>query len=93
MGPEFRHHGALDYIVQGLRRFPGKGWAFVSSALRSPTIRNRNIAIRALAEWGMPRWPDDAHGCIADAAKREPDEKVKARLESLLKGEPIDGID
>jgi hypothetical protein len=41
----------------------------------------------------MPFWPDEAHGCITDAVKREPDEEVKARLESLLKGDPIEGID
>jgi hypothetical protein len=93
MGLAFQHHGALDFIVQGLCRFPGKGWMFVRSALRSPVIRNRNMAIRALAEWGLPRWPDEAHGCITDAAEREPDEEVKARLESLLKGGPIEGID
>ena len=37
----FRHHSALDYIVQELGRFPGKGWAFVRAALQSPVIRNR----------------------------------------------------
>jgi len=93
MGPAFRHHGALDFIVQGLRHFPGKGWVFVRCALRSPVIRNRNMAIRALADWGMPRWPDEAYRCITDAAEREPDEEVKTRLESLLKGRPIDGMD
>jgi hypothetical protein len=93
VGPAFRHHGALGFIVQGLRRFPDKGWVFVRSALRSPVIRNRNMAIQALAKWGIPRWPDEAHSYIADALKSEPDEKVRARLERLVKGEPIDGLD
>jgi hypothetical protein len=64
-------------------------WSLVDpepESLCSPTVRNRNQAIRALAEWGMPRWPGEAHGCITDAIKRKPDEEVKARLESLLKG-------
>ena len=52
LGPEFKHHFALDFIVDDLRRFPGKGWALVKTSLNSPVVRNRNMAINALAKWG-----------------------------------------
>ena len=89
LGPAFRHHSALDSIVRGLGRFPGKGWTFVRAALQSPVIRNRNMAVKALAEWRRASWPAEAHDRAAEAAKREPDAEVKVRLERLLRGEPI----
>jgi hypothetical protein len=52
LGPKFEHHSALDFVLQDLSRFPGKGWPLVRAALRSPVVRNRNMAVRALAAWG-----------------------------------------
>ena len=50
-GPQFRQHMALDIVLQELRRFPGKGWTLIQAGLQSPTVRNRNMAIQALAAW------------------------------------------
>jgi hypothetical protein len=87
---DWQRHGAIDIIVQELRRFPGRGWPFVRAALGSPIVRNRNLAIRALAEWGMAAWPAEARDRLADAVAAEPDPEVKERLERLLRGEPIE---
>ncbi|MGE0241191.1 MAG: hypothetical protein AB7S59_20935, partial [Parvibaculaceae bacterium] len=57
--PEFRRHGELDFILQGLSGFPGKGWAFINAGLQSPVVSNRWNALRALSAWGRPQWPDD----------------------------------
>lgn len=59
------------------------------AALQSPVISNRNMAIKALAEWRQASWPAEAQDCATEAAKREPNAEVKARLEKLLRGEPI----
>jgi hypothetical protein len=49
LGPDFQHHDALDTVLQGLRKFPGKGWPLIRAGLQSPSIRNRNMAVQALA--------------------------------------------
>jgi hypothetical protein len=84
MGPRWAAHGALDFIVQDLKRFPGKGWIFVDAALRSPVVRNRNMAVNVLSTWEVPVWPSEAREAIAVAIREEPDVKVKERLEELL---------
>jgi hypothetical protein len=82
-------HSALDFIMQELGRFPGKGWALVRAALQSPVIRNRGMAIKVLAEWRRASWPAEAHDHVAEAAKREADAELKLGLERLLGDEPI----
>lgn len=38
LGPEFRHHSALGFVLQDLRRFPGKGWPLIRAGLQSPVV-------------------------------------------------------
>lgn len=44
-----RAHHVLDLIVSRLDAHPGKGWPLIEVALANPTIRNRNMAVRALS--------------------------------------------
>ena len=90
LGPAFGHHSALDWIVQDLGRFPGQGWELLKVALESPVVRNRNMAIQALADWGRDRWPAEARGFLKRAAAREPDDEVREDLRRLLDGRPLD---
>ena len=89
-GPEFRAHNALDFIVQDLGRFPGRGWTLLATALRSPVVRNRNMALRALDQWGQEHWPPDANAALHRAAAQEPDADVRERMLRLLRGEPLE---
>jgi hypothetical protein len=50
LGPQFRAHWALDFVLQDARRFPGKGWPLIRAGLQSPVTRNRNRSVRALAD-------------------------------------------
>jgi hypothetical protein len=43
------------------------------------------MALNALEEWGKGRWPEGAQEALVEAAQLEPDEKVKARLESMIR--------
>lgn len=52
LGQEYELHSCVDFIVQDLDKFPGKGTKVIMSALKSPVVRNRNMAIRALDNWG-----------------------------------------
>jgi hypothetical protein len=85
-GREFRAHRALDFIIQELKRFPGQGWRLIETALRSPVIRNRNMALHALESWDRSIWPPDAAMALHTAVGLEPDQKVRARMKELLAG-------
>jgi hypothetical protein len=50
-GPDFKPHYCLDFLLPELGRFPGKGWDVIRPALRSPVIRNRYQAAKALHAW------------------------------------------
>ena len=78
--------------MQDLGRFPGKGWKLIEAALNSPVIRNRNMAMKALSDWGRQRWPADARRVVEEAFRNEPDEEVKADLGRLKEGLPL-GLD
>ncbi len=90
LGEEFKHHSALDWIVQDLGRFPGQGWDLIQVALRSPVVRNRTMAIRALSGWGQDCWPEEARGFLEAAEEREPDDEVKEAIRRLLDGQPLE---
>lgn len=88
LGEEYAAHSALDSIVQALSRFPGQGWALIKTALKSPVIRNRYLAINALAEWPRATWPGDAEEALRIAEQEEPDAEVKKALRELT-GAPL----
>ena len=90
MGPEFQHHGALDFVLQDLRRFPGKGWALIRAGLRSPVIRNRNMALNALGAWPRESWPDDAELLVRRVVAEEPNDRTAALGRRVLAGEPLE---
>ena len=92
LGEAFAHHSAVDFIVQDLGRFPGKGWKLIEAALKSPVIRNRNMAMKTLSDWGLEHWPADARRVVEEAYRIEPDEEVKADLGRLKEGLPL-GLD
>ncbi|MGB5552616.1 MAG: hypothetical protein WBO74_19215, partial [Thermoanaerobaculia bacterium] len=89
LGLEFRNHTALDFLLQDLGDYPGLGWDLVKTGLRSPVVRNRNMAMRALAGWGAKNWPADAGTLLEQCHKDEPDDKVKETFAKLLAGEPL----
>lgn len=90
LGSEFQHHNALDFVLQELRRFPGKGWPLIRSGLQSPTVRNRNMAVQALATWDRTVWPVDAEGLLKRAIEAEPKDETRAIMEKALAGESLE---
>jgi hypothetical protein len=90
-GPMHAGHFALETLVTGLERFPGVGWPHVRTALSSPVIRSRNMALRTLAAWGTDAWPPDVRPVLEAAHAAEPDDGVRDRMERLLAGRPLDG--
>jgi hypothetical protein len=90
LGPAWANHGHLDFVLQDLRRFPGKGWSLIRAGIRSPVIRNRHMALRALSPWGIERWPSGAEGVLRATLADEPDKDVREEIELLLAGKQIE---
>lgn len=87
LGRAWWAHSALGFVVQDLRRFPGRGWPLVAAALRSSVVSNRNMVIKALSAWGKGAWPPEALPAIRRAIDEEPREDVRRRLIELLRPE------
>ena len=90
LGAAWRQHSSLDFVLQDLRRFPGKGWPLLRAGLQSPVVRNRNMALRALSAWGRSAWPPDAEPILIQARGREPDPEVRRTIEAVLAGTPLE---
>jgi hypothetical protein len=93
LGPGFELHSRLDFILQELGRFPGHGWELVRAGLRSPSVRNRNIALNSLGAWGRENWPPEAEMALHRALREEPSDDVKMRIEKVLAGQALDDLD
>jgi hypothetical protein len=85
LGPQYQVHQCLDFIVQDLKQFPEKGWGLIVTSLKSPVIRNRNMALNALDAWGMDHWPEGTKQLLLAASQLEPEQKIKDRIEQLLR--------
>ena len=84
LGPGFRPFDAVGHVVEGLQRFPGRGWSIIAAALRSPVIRHRHAALRALADWPRADRPAEVEAALRAAAAIEPDDDVRERIGQLL---------
>ncbi len=90
LGAVYAQHSALDMILQDLGRFPSLGWSLVAAGLRSPVVRNRNMALRALSGWGRDQWPTEAESALKVAQDIEPTERVRANMVRVLAGQALE---
>lgn len=86
-------HMGFEFVVQRLDHFPGLGWPLVRAALRSPTIRQRNVAARVLGAWPRERWPAEAAVRLKDAIAQEPEDEVRVRMERVAAGQSLKSPD
>jgi hypothetical protein len=84
LGQPYAAHQCLDFVVQDLGKWPGRGWTLIAAALSSPVTRNRNMAINALTNWPRDTWPDTAMPALRTALLAEPTDSVRQRLTDLL---------
>lgn len=80
LGPGFEAHGTLDWILQDLRRFPGRGWPLIKMGIQSSVVRNRNMALNALQAWPREQWPAEALALLQQAERVESNPELKRRL-------------
>jgi hypothetical protein len=88
-GRGFEHHRCLSFVLQELNRFPGWGAKLIDIGLRSPVVRNRNMAIAALAAWSGEGLSTEVRNSLEQAAQCEPDEGIRDRMQRVLRGEPL----
>jgi hypothetical protein len=90
IGPQYEPHRCLDFILQNLGPYPGKGIELIRVALRSSTTRNRNMALRALSEWGKEQWPEGMEALLEKSVGEEPNEHTRQHMEKILRGGKMD---
>jgi hypothetical protein len=90
LGPAYAAHACLDAIVPSLAGRPGAGWPALHAALRSPVVRNRNMALRTLAAWPRSAWPPEAVAVLEAARDEEPADDVRHRIAAVLVGQSLD---
>lgn len=89
LGFAFEDHQKLDWLLQELRRFPKKGLPLIKTGLRSPVVRNRNMAVRALAEIPVDERSDDLNRALADACSAEPNDDTKEIMRAVMNGQKV----
>jgi hypothetical protein len=83
LGPAYGAHRCLDFVVQEMRRESVFSPRLVTSALRSPVVRNRNMAVAALENHPIEEWGASLIEALRRAASDEPDEQVRERMEAV----------
>jgi hypothetical protein len=89
LGREFKQHSCLGFVLQGLGRFPGWGARSIDAGLRSPVVRNRNMAVAALSAWSGEERTRELIDSLEQAAECEPDDGTRERMNKVLRGEPL----
>ncbi len=90
LGLEYAANHCFESILQRLRAFPGDGWSAIAIGLDSRVTRTRNTALKALESWPRDAWPPEAHDVLSRQMWREPDDKVRERIRTLLGDETGD---
>ena len=79
-----------EWFLQELADHPAKGWGVIRPALRSPVIRNRHFALRALSRWPAELLTEEHREAVAKVADDDPDEEVRDEASHVLRGEAIE---
>ena len=78
---------SAGWIVQELVHHPGVGGPLLGASLQSPVIRDRVVALRALARW--EQLPADLLAQVAEARANDPDDDVRGYAALVIAGEPF----
>jgi len=87
-----KEHWCLDSVVRELHNYPGMGEALLLAAIRSPVVRERNGACKALTAWaeqlGEPvrAFAPELHKAIENVYQAEVNKDTKEQWKELLKG-------
>lgn len=89
LGVEFKAHGDLDWLLSALSNWPGYGHKLINTGLKSPVVRNRNMSLKALKEWGRQYWQPGTDAELTKMLTVEPNEQTRKLIgEILMEGSP-----
>jgi len=74
----------LSAILDGLERFPGKGWPLIREGLTSDVMMERRFGINGMWTFGGTPWPREAITLVAALSRSDPDEYNRERAAELL---------
>jgi hypothetical protein len=74
----------LRAVLEGLERFPGKGWPLIREGLTSGELMERRFGIGGMWNFGGKPWPREAITLVAALARADPDEYNRERAAELL---------
>jgi hypothetical protein len=83
LGPAFQAHGCLDMVLQDMKREGVYSAVLVTAGLRSPVVRNRNMAINALEGRPVGAWGEEVVRAVERSVAEEPCGDVRERLVGL----------
>ena len=92
-GDKYWKQSAVEFVLQELKRYPLEGVDFVETGLQSEPIRCRNLALNALENWvkekstRLSELLPEMQELLLTLREIEPDEKVKKRMDELIKKE------
>lgn len=72
----------LEWIAQGLEKYPGRGLPYLLGALQHPGLRARRAAATALANWSV--LPAAAGSALRTALAKETDDSSRKAMEEAL---------
>lgn len=76
-------HSCVNYLLQELRRFPGKGWEVIRASLRSPAKQNRTFALFALKMWKPSDLTEEVVQAVMDSL-HDPSDHVRAAANKVV---------
>lgn len=87
LGPDYKHHSDLDWLLSALPDWPGCGQKLVTTGLLSPVVRNRNMSLQALKQWGRNHWTPETDSVLKQMLLLEPNEQTRKLISEVLMNE------
>ncbi len=84
LGREYAAHQELGIVLQELRKWSGMGRDLLMLGLRSPVIRNRNMALMALQQWGVDYLDPEVLAALEDLKRIEPVDKTRELVQQVI---------
>ncbi|WP_105616472.1 hypothetical protein [Vallitalea okinawensis] len=84
IGKDFLIYNSFNFVLQGLKKFPGKGKRILLYAMDSPVISNRNAYLNVFEAWGY----DNVDVSLIEKLEKQveigPYDKMKERINKFL---------
>ncbi|MBQ3295057.1 MAG: hypothetical protein IJH00_01030 [Erysipelotrichaceae bacterium] len=90
---DFKHNDILQFILQELDPYPGKGIELVRAGLKSPELRSRYLSLEVLKKWvrknqtSLSFISDELYEIVKELKNKEDDPKNRDLINELIRWE------